>query len=207
MRHFLFIALLICSLALTWTGCKENDIVTPPTFTDSRDGEVYNTVEVGDQVWMAENMRFNDSTSVANTGDVNYGRLYTYDEALVACPSGWHLPSDVEWKTFEIALGMSTMDTDATGFRGTDQGTQLKSTIGWNNNGNGTNSSGFNGFPSSYYSSGVAEGLGDYGYYWTSSVYTNNIFAWSRRLTSTESTVGRDLNYKTKGLSCRCIQD
>jgi uncharacterized protein (TIGR02145 family) len=60
---------------------------------------------------MAANMRFNDSTSVGNTGDLNYGRLYTYDEALVACPNGWHLPSDEEWKVFEIALGMTSPES------------------------------------------------------------------------------------------------
>ncbi|MGE5457010.1 MAG: hypothetical protein ACM3RX_01505 [Methanococcaceae archaeon] len=57
---------------------------------------------------------------------------------------GWHAASDEEWKTLELFLGMPASELDISNvFRGTDQGTQLKSTTGWSSGGNGTNSSYF----------------------------------------------------------------
>ena len=84
-------------------------------FTDSRDGKKYRTIQIGDQVWMAENLNYamtnskdyrtwNDSTKIkcasAKFDDCKtYGRLYTISAAKEACPSGWHLPSYDEWET------------------------------------------------------------------------------------------------------------
>lgn len=127
-------------------------ITVSNSFTDPRDGQTYAIVEIGSQTWFAENLNYYISESFCYDWDPYfcsiYGRLYVYVKAKEVCPSGWHLPSDEEWKTLEMALGMSQSEADIIGYRGTNEGEKMKSTSGWINNGNGTNSSGFNAFPS-----------------------------------------------------------
>lgn len=98
------------------------------TFTDERDGNTYNWVRYGNLDWMAENFRYDladdnktcrlyevDSKPV----DVNkYGRLYTHTGAENACPEGWRLPTDEDWKNLETQLGMSSSDANKKDWRG-----------------------------------------------------------------------------------------
>ncbi|MDD3731704.1 MAG: fibrobacter succinogenes major paralogous domain-containing protein, partial [candidate division Zixibacteria bacterium] len=138
------------------------------TVTDI-DGNVYQTITIGTQVWMAENLKVThyregdaiphvtDGTTWAGltTGayceynnDVNnvavYGRLYNWyaviDSRNIA-PEGWHVPSDEEWKQLEMYLGMSQADADITDWRGTDEGGKLKETgtIHWYSPNTGAN--------------------------------------------------------------------
>lgn len=79
-----------------------------------------------------------------------YGVLYGFGAILAACPSGWHLPSDSEWKQMEIQLGMSQSDANNSSWRGTNQDSMLKALSGWNSSENGTNSSGFSTIPGGY---------------------------------------------------------
>ena len=82
------------------------------TFTDSRDGNTYKWIEIGNQIWMAENLNFhaNSGCWVYDNNPENadtYGRLYNWETARNVCPDGWHLPSDNEWKELEVYLGIS----------------------------------------------------------------------------------------------------
>ena len=164
-------------------------------FTDPRDGQTYDIANIGGQVWFAENLNFEiaDSWWYENdpaNGDV-YGRLYTWEAALAAAPDGWHLPTDDEWKALEIFLGMSQIEADGKGLRGTDEGTKLKSTSGWNSGGNGTNIVGFTALPGGRGNNGASfERLGHYGYWWTSTESSDNS-VWYRRLFSDHTGVTR----------------
>lgn len=100
-----------------------------PTFTDPRDGKVYKTIKIGDQVWMAENLAYlpivniqwatsisqpyyfvngynGTDTAEAKATDnyKTYGALYNWPAAKEACPKGWHLPSNAEWTQLENYL-------------------------------------------------------------------------------------------------------
>ena len=110
------------------------------TMTDSRDGKKYKTVKIGSQIWMAENLNYRTRDSYCYEDKISncdkYGRLYTWDAAITACPSGWHLPTHAEWETLVTAVGGES-----------GAGTKLKSTSGWLKDGNGSDSFGFSALP------------------------------------------------------------
>jgi len=113
------------------------------------------------------------------------------------CPDGWHLPTDDEWTTLTDYLGGTSI-----------AGEKMKSTSGWNNNGNRTNSVGFNGLPGGGYrlsDNGSFSSLGDYGRWWSSSEGTSSS-AWRRSLYN-GSQVSRDYYTKAYDYSVRCIKD
>ena len=161
---------------------------------------------------MAENLAFdagsgcwaydNNESNVAT-----YGRLYNWEAAKAACPSGWHLPTDDEWKQMEMAIGMSQSEADDTSYRGTNEGSKLKATSGWYSNGNGTDDYGFSALPS-----GIRFNLGGFfiiatnGYWW-SATETNSSSAWYRRLNYTSPTIPRNNVDKEYGYSVRCVRD
>ena len=196
---------------------------TCATFTDSRDGEVYTTVQIGSQCWMAENLRYNASGSGLNPSNpsTTYGRLYDWATVMNGattsssnpsgvqgiCPSGWHVPSDAEWNELEMALGMPAADAANVNYRGT-HGTEMKSTTGWLpgwNIPNGTNASGFNAFPAGRYNLGSFHNFGNYTYFW-SSRENSSTSAWHRWLNYGNTGVVRTSFSKTDGLSCRCVK-
>ena len=186
---------------------------TPPTgyFTDTRDGQEYGYIDIENQTWMAENLNYQTSNSWwydnnSANGDI-YGRLYTWEAALNACPSGWSLPSDDEWKQMEMALGMSQSEADGVSWRGTDQGKQMKSTSGWYNNGNGTNSSGFNALPGGFLSyNGSFYKHGKEAFWWLSSESYDD-GAMERSLYYDNDRVERYYLSKTVSFSVRCLKD
>ena len=124
------------------------------TFTDERDGNAYGWIRIGDLEWMTENlksgtpyyeMQFGETLS-NNSGepqrvssyildfdfeeDLNeYGNLYTYKGAVEACEAlgdGWRLPTDEDWKSLEMALGMSVGETSKEGWRGNHTATLIQ---------------------------------------------------------------------------------
>ena len=206
----------------------------------SYQGYNYATVQIGEQCWFAENLRsenyengdvipaglsnsewgntssgavavYNEDASLLET----YGRLYNFwavYDGRGLCPSGWHVPTDGEWMTLEMALGMSESEANANGFRGTDQGTQMKTDYGWDSfGGNGTNSSGFSGLPGGfrhYYGTFLFAG-GNTGW-WSSSPNgfgSNNPGAWYRQLSNGYEDVGRHNQNLNHGHSVRCVRD
>ncbi|MEA3316716.1 MAG: FISUMP domain-containing protein [Bacteroidota bacterium] len=193
------------------------------------DGNVYEIVTIGDQVWMAENLKVTqevngtaidlvtDDTEWANLGDndtdkaycyymnsadsaAKYGALYTYAAAKDACPTGWHLPSDAEWTELTDYLA-------ANGHSGTE-GTALKATSGWNGSGNGTDDYDFSALPGGYRYDydGAFDSVGNLGYWW-SSTESSSSDAYYRYLYYNFSGVVRYSDYKSYGFSVRCVRD
>lgn len=173
------------------------------TFLDNRDRQRYIAVKMGKQTWMAENLNFNsdtgswyyDNDSIAYADTL--GGLYSRETAMVACPDGWYLPGDDEWKELEMVLGLSQSEADNTGWRGTSQGTQLQV--------NGT--SGFEAIFSGFRSNDeIFTGLDSATYFWSSTEY-NSSNAIYRALDSINSGIYRNNLFVTYGASVRCILD
>ena len=170
-------------------------------FLDSRDGQVYKTIEIGSLVWMAENLNYSVAGSYCYKNNTNYcakyGRLYTWDVAIDVCPNGWRLPTLYE---FETLL--------------TGNGANLRTTFGWsvespmicpNNKCNGSNTTGFSALPAGNRSrDGVFDFEGSCAYFWSfteGNVYYNyelTLFIGGARIEGFE---------KEGALSIRCVQD
>lgn len=204
------------------------------TVTDL-DGNVYVTVKIGTQWWMQSDLkttRYNDNSSILNITDDTewssttspaycwynnnpsygdtYGILYNWYAVGTGdlCPTGWHVPSDPEFKTLELYLGVPLADISVWGWRGTDQGSQMKSTSGWNNSGNGTNSSEFTALPGGYrYGlSGTFNAIGILTYWWSSS-QDGTSAAWYRRLDGANSDIYYASTSLKGGKFVRCIKN
>jgi uncharacterized protein (TIGR02145 family) len=157
------------------------------TLYDERDGNIYKTVKIGKQTWMAENLNYkprigesrcyNDSNSYCE----KYGRLYEWKTAATACPAGWHLPTAIEWDNLFRATGSKlVVNASHTGFYYFDYwdgaGKKLKARSGWkwekisNVSGNGTDKYGFSALPGGVSYDGVFNYVGERGGWWTAPV-------------------------------------
>ena len=220
----------------TWQKTYNND-GTPSDPITNYGGRTYQTVIIGDQIWMAENLNIGgmisgSSDQTDNTlmerycynNDTNncniYGGLYQWNEMMQyvytegtqgICPPGWHIPTDAEWKTLEMHLGMTPAEADAIYWRGThNEGGKLKETgtTHWDSPNTGaTNSSGFTALPGGYCEiDGSFYYLGYHGYWWSSSELSGTI-AWDRYLYYDNGQVYRYNYYKTTGFSVRCLKN
>lgn len=201
-------------------------IFSPGSGVTDIDNNHYNTVIIGYQEWMAGNLKvthYNNGDLIPNvTGQAQWGAMttgayswynndeisfkdtygalynfYTIADNRSLCPVGWHIPSDAEWnELITDYLGGSFF-----------AGTKMKSTGGWNNNGNGNNISGFTGLPGGLRS--ITEGFrseGSEGYWWSSTDnYPNS--AWRRDIYADADIVSRHEMFKPEGLSVRCLKD
>lgn len=206
------------------------------------DGNQYEIIQIGEQLWMSENLKTTHYQNgdpirhITNNGDWGsyggglygvynndpanadtYGNLYNWavvEDSRGVCPEDWHIPSDDEFKTLEMFLGMSESEANDTGLRGTNEGGKMKETglEHWNTPNTGaTNESGFNGFPAGYRSESYGNyySMGNYGFFWSSTelTYEGSSSAWNRVLNYFNSGVNRDDYSKQYGLSVRCLKD
>ena len=99
-------------------------------FTDPRDGYRYAVVAIGGVRWFAENLRYRTDDSRCYEGDeancADHGRLYRYPDAERACPAGWRLPSEDDWRRLELAIGMSPEEAARDQGRGDPLARRLK---------------------------------------------------------------------------------
>lgn len=197
---------------------------TPNSFTDPRDGYTYLITTIGTQIWMAENLKYlpnvnqmsdisqaeakyyvygYDGTDINNAKATDnyqtYGVLYNFEAAKSVCPTGWHTPSDEEWEaliTFVSNNGHAN-----------EEGTALKSTNGWFNDGNGTDNYGFAAFPGGYLANyGQFDYITYIGYCWSGTEDAINS-ALYRSMIFNNGGVIKNPGYKDAGMSIRCIKD
>ncbi|MDA3890275.1 MAG: FISUMP domain-containing protein [Salinivirgaceae bacterium] len=216
----------------TYDECDENFSISKAieeTLTDF-DGNSYKTVTIGDQVWMAENLKtthypsgteitlVTDNIAWANLEDNDtdmaycyynnnannekdtFGALYTYAAAKEACPSGWHLPSTIEWTTL-----ISNVSND--GHAGSE-GTALKSTTGWLDNGNGTDVYGFSALAGGQRWFNIDDnfwGKGNNGIWWTNT-QSDQTNAYYYFILDRSDKVNNAILNKSYGYSVRCLK-
>lgn len=183
------------------------------SLVDERDGEIYCTVKIGDQVWMAENLRYVSNGGVADDdkgsfvyGEVEsnvgkFGRLYTWDAAMKVAPEGWHLPTEDEWH--ELCEYLRSLQEGL-------PGTMLKSSAYWEEclgSKVGTDSVGFAAIPSGgRYSMGYFYDLDKHAYYWTSTSVGGE-YAKYRSISFRGGKIGADYTYKTDAFAVRCVKN
>jgi uncharacterized protein (TIGR02145 family) len=219
---------LVFLVVLSSNGNSQTESIT------DRQGNTYKTVRIGDQTWMAENLR---ATKYANGDDIPhitidsiwanthagaycyyennaenirmYGNLYnwyTVNNDKGVCPEGWHVPSDHEWMTLEEYLGMTASEAGRmTAWRGTHEGDKLK-VPGFG----GNNSSGFSVIGSGYRDPmGIFKAQGTDNDFWTSTPYTsdNILNGILHGFLNTKSTVVRNFHVPGYGFCVRCIMD
>jgi len=172
------------------------------SFTDTRDKKTYKTVKIGKQTWMAENLNYKLKDSKCYEDDESncqkYGRLYYLNMALKACPKGWHLPNKTEWEAMTTYVGGT----------GTD-GKKLKSSSGWNEDGNGTDEFGFSALPggNGYLVDGFDYvGIGYSGRWWSANDGEDNGNYYYSMDYNIESTSLRS-TYESELFSVRCLKN
>jgi uncharacterized protein (TIGR02145 family) len=210
---------------------NSNDVLIYPAtfpcgqpFTDSRNGQVYNTVQIGEQCWMAENLNIGTmiagSTDPTNNGEIEkycydnniancdeYGGLYQWDEMMQysiipgsqgICPIGWYIPSDDDLATLGDFLGGNAV----AGGKMKEEGT-----IHWNPPNTGaTNSSGFTGLPGGHITNGYFYYLGTSCRFWSSSETSDNYATYGNLIYNYTNFYQASYN-KTHGYSVRCIRE
>lgn len=181
-------------------------------------------ITIGKQTWARTNLNtgtmINGTIAQTNNGGTNivekycynnmesnctsYGALYQWDEAMKysttegsqgICPTGSHIPSDNDWKILEMQLGMTQEQANATGFRGTNQGTQLKP---YNPYGLNMSLAGYRNVSNTF------NYLSTYGILWSSTELSSSA-SWYRLLDDSNAMVYRNPYDKAFGLSVRCL--
>ncbi len=237
-RPWLFIVALIGCLGIILSACGQDNPTaekTPPTapfdtnsygypwkaninygrLVDVRDGQVYRTVTIGKQTWMAQNLNFASEGSRCYMDSIRncaiYGRFYQWSAAMNlpasanqsvsnatspnqgACPAGWHLPSRAEWDTLNAFVGGASTS-----------GTKLKSSAGWPSKTSGNDSLGFRIVPAGCLAGGF-KWVGQFALYWSA---TEIDATWAVRTYFGDYADFRKTDdYKTSSFSVRCIKD
>lgn len=185
------------------------------SFTDERDGKTYETIKIGNQTWMAQNLSYRPKKGNCWISDMDsayikkIGYYYDWKTACIVCPKGWHLPSDSEWKELEMKLGMTLEDANKEGWRGLGEGGKLKMRNDgfWKPPNTGANNlSGFSAVATGWYNGN--DSFNDFNLdanYWTST--ETSYYAWSRSLSYSKEFIRRFEGRKKIGFSVRCVKD
>jgi len=224
-NNLTFLFLVICVCLLFISSCKKEDNSDDDSTVKDVDGNVYNTVTIGTQTWMAENLKvtqFNDGTSIPNiiddfewsnlnTGafcnyynqDINaktYGRLYNWyavNSGKLA-PKGWHIPSETEWETLITFLGGDSLSSHK--MIETDNNHWDAPSI------DADNSSGFSALPAGLRAvGGNFMQLRSIGYWWSST--EENIYKAKYIIINHTPDIFIDYTLKQTGFSIRCVKD
>jgi uncharacterized protein (TIGR02145 family) len=188
----------------------------------------YNQIEIGTQIWTTENLnieRFRNGDKIPHVksqadwekankkgnpawcyynfdskNGEKYGKLYNWyavNDPRGLAPEGWHVPTDSEWKKLSNHLGGDTIS-----------GLKLKSDIGWDENGNGTNEALFNGSPAGViWTYGTFEGIGNYGVFWSSIESEDPMYVITYTLNIGNNFLNKSEDEKGMGFSVRCIRN
>ena len=214
----------VCSILMfiivNTSTAQENNIVK------DQDGNNYKTVKIGNQTWMAENLKttkYNDGTAIPlvtdstvwvamsspayclYNNDKNYKNIYgaLYNGYTIntgkLCPTGWHVATDAEWSTLVSYLGGENVAGGKLKENGTDH---------WNTpNLGATNESGFAALPGgSRYTNGLFFTIKNIGYWW-SPTETKSLNGWYRSMNNKTSNVSRNFIDSTNGFSVRCVMN
>ncbi len=191
-------------------------ILAPSQDVVDFDGNSYKTVQVGDQVWMAENLRTNSFSgeSWCYNGQDNYchlyGRLYTWEAVMDGetepgsqglCPNGWHVPTDAEWSELEAFFATGNCNPSRLDWGCFPAGTSLKTTTwgGDNSSTLGVLAAGIRDRRGKY------SFLGSYSYFWTSSKLGDGV--WRRGFLNTQENILRNTENPEFGYSVRCVKN
>lgn len=166
----------------------------------------HDEVLIGNQIWKNQNLAIDDGGVGISTRTVNFGLgdvveyYYTWDAAVrvASSISGWHLPTASEWNTLANAVG-----------GGISGGVKLKSTYGWNDDGNGTDDYGFTGLPAGYImDGGHFVQFGNYACFWTADPsQTSERFANGITLMKFNNKINSGSEFKTDSYSIRLVKD
>jgi|GEM_PF-1676607 len=214
-----------CTISFIFSKQSSGQINASTTQSD------VSSVKIGSQIWMSKDL---DVSSFTNgdpipqaksteewknaldkqtpawcyfdydpSNGIKYGKLYNWyavNDPRGLAPKGWHVSSDNEWNTLAEQVG------------GVDKAAvALKSTSGWDNNGNGTNSSGFAGLPGGGLQTSTGNAISFYGIHqtgnwWTSTAF-NDVLAWTRILQKNDNALLRAVGKKNFGIPVRCVKD
>lgn len=199
-KTFLFMLLLA---AFSWAASPVGPL------NDSRDGKTYNTVQIGNQVWMTENLNFRTESSWCYNDESEncqmYGRLYSWHAAMKACPAGWRLPTSADFDTLQAFAEKNVDSEDAVA-------SALKAKYGWENNDGevmrNADTFGFAALPGGSHGSKLCK-VERCTNFWTSSIDAS----FPEKIAVTYGFTGGDqyfikgTNSKSLGYSVRCIKD
>jgi uncharacterized protein (TIGR02145 family) len=235
-----FMYLFLFSFFLCLQSCNKeadiNPIIIETGYVKDIDGNTYRTVKIGNQWWMAENLKvkhYNNGEAILNTSIIDSDSIWEnssigtycfYADSLLGClynhmaiedsrkiaPEGWHIPSDEEWKTLELQIGMSEQNTNEFAWRGTTEGEKLmkKALIGWPQSSIafGTDEFGFSAVAGGCrLHNGFLNQEKNTAFFWASDVISNQ--ALYRSLDAQKKNIFRQKTYRTYGMSVRCVKD
>ena len=231
----------LLDLLTVFGTCVEEELEEDPEVAEWSCGDPleyqgydYETVQIGEQCWFAENCRHLPSVSSSSQGSYlephayvhgfqgsnlmeamedptysDFGVLYNQPASVVwACPTSWHVPSDEDWIELELFLGIEE-PLDTLGYRGTNQGNQLKASSNSMPPWNGTDDWGFRALPGQYrgrngnFGNNASEGRG---YYWSSTVQ-DDVSGVIRVFDGVQTGLYRGFDHLSEGFSVRCIQN